>query len=204
MRLEHRKPEDELYSPAEQRQILKLAAELQSSEPIMASRQELENAAEEIGIEPRYIQMAAQRVRNLKGTMWKGDHLAATSLAAAFFVSQWIALFGIMSGRPVLGTHGQHLWLAFGLAFVLGSALSSSHRRGLSFLTWMGGTLLLAPLAFVFIILMRESVVGNWPTWVMRFLGLQGATLLLGHGLGKVFGKLMHGRPVETNGSSLG
>ncbi|MBV6457440.1 MAG: hypothetical protein HONBIEJF_00549 [Fimbriimonadaceae bacterium] len=207
MSLEHRNLEDQLYTPDEQRQILKLAAELQSADPHLASHRELENAAEEIGIEPRFVQMAAQHLRQSKSSGRKADHLAATSLTAAFVMAQWIALFGILSGRPVLGGQGQHLWLAFGLAFVLGSALSGSDRRGLSGLIWLGSTLVLAPLAYGFVSLVGGFAEGNWPVWVMRFLGVQGATLLLGHGLGKALAKLTRRRReslIEPNGSSLG
>lgn len=205
--MEHRKLEDELYTPAEQQKILKLAAELQCSDPNLASHLELENAAKEIGIEPRFVQLAAQQVRQSKRATRKGADVGPTLLAAAFFISQWIVLFGLMSGRPVLGGHGQHLWLAIGLAFVLGAALSGSDRKGLSLLTWMGSTLLLGPVAYLFVNLVGSVSEGSWPIWVMRFLAIQGGTLVLGHGLGRAFGKWMQprrGSAIETNGSSLG
>jgi hypothetical protein len=153
-------PEEKLFDTAAQERIIHLAAEIQRAEAALLSRSEIERAAAEAGIEPRYVRLAMERLAMPQPARASRAELGMIVPACLLVLANAYFVTGMSSQREL------NFWIPLTLAAVLGAAFSRTARERLF-------ALALAPLSILLVTLwcVWTTSVGLGPAFIDQTLG---------------------------------
>lgn len=177
--------EEPRFDEAEQRRIFARAAEMQRQEALTMSATELEQAASEVGIDPRYIQRAMNEAQAKQGEP-KSSSLPLYVLGTFFFTQMYATANTLRAGYV-------QLYIPFAVALLLGIAWSrTSRERGTAYgvlFVWTG-------LVYIWCFLMGGDQFAEMGlTYLVRILALQAFLIMVGQGMAVLSRRISRKKP---------
>lgn len=195
------------FDPKEQAEIMSLAARLQAERGQRATASELERAANEAGIEPRFVNEAIallENKRSLNPPSVEGiEHRSGGFLTAALLLlsGQFYVAWMVLSETEYAhdGAKSTSLAVAAFLAFALGF-VSSARRafRTAGAALVVGSGVLSMALVGPILLMSIGHMSSNWPVWLLRGLLLELAAFAAGMVLGPALMRLLDSRNRST------
>lgn len=172
------------FDEEEQRRIIALAVEMQRKAGGVVSASELEQAALEAGIEPRYIQAAIAQRRAELALHRDGD---STALQAAgvgvLLVAQVYIVSGQMLGAP------RDVYLPVAVVLALGAIFGERKLlRGLA--SFALATAMVAIATYGFLSATGAEMAQAWPRYLMNLVAVQLFAYIVGFGIAAIFRRL--------------
>lgn len=182
--------ESQSFEPEEQVEIIRLAARLQAEHAERMTGRDLEVLAEEVGISPRFVRAAAERLGKKKTPARQSPELTPGGvhfMSVVFSLSQIVVVYNLMIhlwGSPT-ALNSPATLLAVSTALMLGvSRARLKEGTGRLAKRMIGKSVFYAVLCGLFVRLSFGQVDANWwPTFPMLLL-VQITVAALGYSLG--------------------